>query len=72
MRDMHECRAHLGLNSLQFNLHLSTQFLVMTSWGEEWMVFEQNRSADILRPGDEVVIHWAPEHTFGLDVPPEA
>ena len=25
-----------------------------------------------LRPGDEVVIHWAPEHTFGLDVPPAA
>ena len=51
---------------------VSTQYLVMTSWGDEWMVFEQNRSADILRPGDEVVIHWAPEHTFGLDVPPEA
>jgi spermidine/putrescine transport system ATP-binding protein len=51
---------------------VSTQYLVMTSWGEEWMVFEQNRSADILRPGDEVVTHWAPEHTFGLDVPPAA
>lgn len=51
---------------------VSTQYLVMTSWGDEWMVFEQNRSADILRPGDEVVIHWAPEHTFGLDVPPAA
>jgi hypothetical protein len=44
----------------------------MTSWGDEWMIFEQNRSADILRAGDEVVIHWAPEHTFGLDVPPAA
>ncbi|MGA0978850.1 MAG: ABC transporter ATP-binding protein [Candidatus Nanopelagicales bacterium] len=51
---------------------VSTQYLVMTSWGDEWMVFEQNRSADILRPGDEVVIHWAPSHTFGLDGPPEA
>lgn len=51
---------------------VSTQYLVMTSWGDEWMVFEQNRSSDILRPGDEVVIHWAPEHTFGLDVPPAA
>lgn len=49
---------------------VSTQYLVMTSWGDEWMVFEQNRSADILRPGDEVVVHWAPEHTFGLDIPP--
>jgi spermidine/putrescine transport system ATP-binding protein len=51
---------------------VSTQYLVMTTWGDEWMVFEQNRSADILRPGDEVVMHWAPEHTFGLDVPPAA
>lgn len=51
---------------------VSTQYLVMTSWGDEWTVFEQNRSADILRPGDEVVVHWAPEHTFGLDVPSEA
>jgi hypothetical protein len=25
-----------------------------------------------MRPGDEVVVHWAPEHSFGLDVPPEA
>jgi spermidine/putrescine transport system ATP-binding protein len=51
---------------------VSTQYLVMTTWGDEWMVFEQNRSADILRPGDEVVMHWAPAHTFGLDVPPGA
>ena len=51
---------------------VSTQYLVVTSWGDEWTVFEQNRSADILRPGDEVVVHWASEHTFGLDVPPEA
>lgn len=51
---------------------VSTQYLVMTSWGDEWTVFEQNRSADILRPGDEVVVHWAPEHTFGLDAPAEA
>jgi len=51
---------------------VSTQYLVMTSWGDEWIVFEQNRSADLMRPGDEVVVHWAPEHSFGLDVPPEA
>jgi len=48
---------------------VSTQYLVMTTWGDEWTVFEQNRSVDLLHPGDEVVIHWAPEHTFGLDVP---
>jgi spermidine/putrescine transport system ATP-binding protein len=51
---------------------VSTQYLVMTSWGDEWTVFEQNRSAEILRPGDEVVVHWAPEHTFGLAVPAES
>lgn len=51
---------------------VSTQYLVMTSWGDEWMVFEQNRSAHVLRPGDEVTVHWSPEHTFGLDVPAEA
>ena len=48
---------------------VSTQYLVMTTWGDEWTVFEQNRSVNLLHPGDEVVIHWAPEHTFGLDVP---
>lgn len=48
---------------------VSTQYLVMTTWGDEWTVFEQNRSVDLLQPGDEVVIHWAPEYTFGLDVP---
>ena len=52
---------------------VSTQYLVMTSWGEEWGVFEQNRAVgDLLRVGDEVVLHWAPEHTFGLDAPAEA
>lgn len=51
---------------------VSTQYLVMTTWGDEWMVFEQNRSSEILSTGDEVIIHWAPEHTFGLDVPAEA
>ncbi len=48
---------------------VSTQYLVMTSWGGEWMVFEQNRSlGGTLRPGDEVTVHWRPEHTFGLAV----
>lgn len=50
---------------------VSTQYLVMTTWGDEWTVFEQNRSADLLTMGDEVVVHWAPEHTFGLDIPGE-
>ncbi len=46
---------------------VSTQYMVMTSWGDEWIVFEQNRSASQpLRPGDEVVVHWLVEHSFGL------
>ena len=48
---------------------VSTQYLVMTTWGDEWTVFEQNRSAELLTVGDEVVVHWAPEHTFGLEIP---
>ena len=48
---------------------VSTQYLVVTPWGGEWMVFEQNRSLGAtLRPGDDVVVHWSPEHTFGLAV----
>ena len=50
---------------------VSTQYLVMTTWGDEWIIFEQNRSADLHQLGDEVVIHWAPEHTFGLEIPAE-
>lgn len=46
---------------------VSTQYLVRTAWGGEWMVFEQNRSLGAsFRPGDEVLVHWNPEHTFGL------
>lgn len=49
---------------------VSTQYLVRTGWDDEWMVFEQNRSLGAtFRPGDTVVVHWAPEHTFGLDLP---
>ena len=48
---------------------VSTQYLVMTTWGDEWTVFEQNRSADLLSVGDEVIVHWSPEHTFGLEIP---
>ena len=46
---------------------VSTQYLVMTPWGSEWVVFEQNRSSQIMRPGDQVVIHWDVAHTFGLE-----
>lgn len=46
---------------------VSTQYLVKTPWGTEWTVFEQNRASAILRVGDQVVLHWNPEHTFGLE-----
>jgi spermidine/putrescine transport system ATP-binding protein len=52
---------------------VSTQYLVMTSWGGEWMVFEQNRNLGAtVRPGDEVEVSWSPEHTFGLAVDADA
>ena len=47
---------------------VSTQYLVMTPWDTEWVVFEQNRSSAIMRPGDEVNVTWEVAHTFGLAV----
>ncbi|MDQ1721586.1 MAG: spermidine/putrescine transport system ATP-binding protein [Pseudonocardiales bacterium] len=47
---------------------VSTQYLVRTPWGQELMVFEQNRgSAGIHRPGDQVFLSFSAEHTFALD-----
>lgn len=47
---------------------VSTQYLVDTPWGQELGVFEQNVVVgDRCDVGDEVVLHWAPAHTFGLD-----
>jgi spermidine/putrescine transport system ATP-binding protein len=46
---------------------VSTQYLVKMGWGEELAVFEQNTGAEIFRPGTEVVLHWDPQQTFGLD-----
>ncbi len=47
---------------------VSTQYLVMTPWDQELIVFEQNVVVgDRSEVGDDVVIHWSPKHTFGLD-----
>jgi spermidine/putrescine transport system ATP-binding protein len=47
---------------------VSTQYLVMTPWDQEITVFEQNVVVgDRSEVGDDVVIHWSPRHTFGLD-----
>ena len=47
---------------------VSTQYLVMASWGQELICFEQNiKVGDRCSVGDDVILYWAPEHTFGLD-----
>ncbi len=46
---------------------VSTQYLVRAPWGQELMVFEQNRSVGALfSPGDPVQVYWDPQHTFAL------
>jgi spermidine/putrescine transport system ATP-binding protein len=41
---------------------------VRAPWGQSLTAFEQNVVVgDRSEPGDEVILHWAPEHTFGLD-----
>ena len=47
---------------------VSTQYLVLASWGQELICFEQNiKVGDRCSVGDNVILYWAPEHTFGLD-----
>ena len=52
---------------------VSTEYLVTTTAGHELMVFEQNHGSERrFGPGDEVTLHWAPEHTFLLDAAQDA
>uniref|UniRef100_A0AAU3GPB6 ABC transporter ATP-binding protein n=1 Tax=Streptomyces sp. NBC_01401 TaxID=2903854 RepID=A0AAU3GPB6_9ACTN len=47
---------------------VSTQYVVESPAGTALQVYEQNIERDSrLVPGAEVVLHWNPEHTFGLD-----
>ncbi|MEV5942630.1 ABC transporter ATP-binding protein [Streptomyces sp. NPDC051994] len=47
---------------------VSTQYLVDSPAGQGLSVYEQNIERDLrLTPGAEVVLHWNPAHTFGLD-----
>ncbi|WP_299533260.1 ABC transporter ATP-binding protein [uncultured Streptomyces sp.] len=47
---------------------VSTQYVVTTPTGASLQVYEQNIERDTrLVPGAEVVLHWNPAHTFGLD-----
>ncbi len=48
---------------------VSTDYTVETPAGHRIWVFAQNSgTAPALRPGDPVVAHWDPAHTFALDV----
>ncbi|MFF2730905.1 ABC transporter ATP-binding protein [Streptomyces sp. NPDC058008] len=47
---------------------VSTQYAVESPAGTALQVYEQNVERDgRLVPGADVVLHWNPEHTFGLD-----
>ncbi|OKK06815.1 spermidine/putrescine ABC transporter ATP-binding protein [Streptomyces sp. CB03234] len=47
---------------------VSTQYVVDSPAGTALQVYEQNIERDSrLTPGAEVVLHWNPAHTFGLD-----
>lgn len=47
---------------------VSTQYLVRAPWGQDLIAFEQNvKVGDRAVVGEEVLLHWSPEHTFGLD-----
>ncbi|MDX3072958.1 ABC transporter ATP-binding protein [Streptomyces sp. NPDC088354] len=47
---------------------VSTQYVVNSPWCPELAVFAQNVERDgRLVPGADVVLHWSPAHTFGLD-----
>ncbi|MET9804733.1 ABC transporter ATP-binding protein [Streptomyces sp. NPDC006368] len=47
---------------------VSTQYVVDSPAGSGLQVYEQNIERDSrLAPGAEVVLHWNPAHTFGLD-----
>jgi spermidine/putrescine transport system ATP-binding protein len=52
---------------------VSTQYLVRMPWSQELTVFEQNTGArERFRVGDEVDLHWRPDHTFLLDASQDA
>ncbi|MFJ4965670.1 ABC transporter ATP-binding protein [Streptomyces sp. NPDC088729] len=47
---------------------VSTQYVVESPAGKALQVYEQNIERDTrLVPGAEVVLHWNPAHSFGLD-----
>lgn len=79
-RETGDSRSAMGANQLSGVITdtsfsgTSTQFLVRTSWGQELVVFAQNTSAErrSATPGETVVLHWHPAHTFAFDRSAEA
>ncbi|MBO1335985.1 ABC transporter ATP-binding protein [Streptomyces sp. VRA16 Mangrove soil] len=52
---------------------VSTQYVVDSPVGDAFEVYVQNVERDSrLAPGAEVVLHWNPAHTFGLDAAQDA
>ncbi|WP_338701071.1 ABC transporter ATP-binding protein [Streptomyces sp. Q6] len=52
---------------------VSTQYVIEGQAGETLEVYAQNIERDSrLAPGAEVVLHWNPAHTFGLDAAQDA
>jgi spermidine/putrescine transport system ATP-binding protein len=63
----HVARVHGKVTDVSYT-GVSTQYLVLASWGQELICFEQNiKVGDRCSVGDDVILFWAPEHTFGLD-----
>jgi spermidine/putrescine transport system ATP-binding protein len=46
---------------------VSTQYIVRTTSGEDWVAIAQNTGEASLRPGTEAVVSWRPEHSFLLE-----
>jgi spermidine/putrescine transport system ATP-binding protein len=46
---------------------VSTQYIVRTNSGEQWVAIAQNTGEASLRPGTDVVVSWRPEHAFLLE-----
>lgn len=67
-------RAPSGMNSIDGTIidasfiGVSTQYVVraLADAEEEVAVFSQNSATQIRRVGEQVSLHWHPEHTFGL------
>ena len=64
----------LPKNQIKGSIHntafvgVSTQYEVLSSWGQEISAFEQNVDpTDLGRPGQLVTLAWEPRHSFVLD-----